>query len=100
MLAGARPWTPPPLPPVPRSPVLGAVHEADKRLDEHRARQSTVEHEGNQPSRDFAWFRGDDGDAQAPQMPSGVGRNIRSRAAASTTVNVSDLGNGALFLQV
>ncbi len=58
-----------------------------------------MEREGNQASRSFAWFQcGDESDEQPPR--GGSGCSIRPRAAVPTTVEVSDLGDSALFLQI
>lgn len=82
-----------------RSPVLGAVHEAGQTARRAHGRgKSTVEDKDNQPDRDFAWFRcGDDGDVPTLRA---ADRSIRQRTVKPTRVNVSDLGDGALFLQI
>jgi hypothetical protein len=57
-----------------------------------------VQHGDNLPGQDFAWFRcGDDRDAPTSHE---LDRSMRAQAVRPTTVNVSDLGDGALFLQV
>lgn len=58
-----------------------------------------MERESNQEGRGFEWFRcGDESDDQRSRGDSD--RAIRARAVAPTTVEVSDLSDGALFLQI
>lgn len=58
-----------------------------------------MERESNQEGRGFEWFRcGNESDEQPTRGASG--RTMRARAVAPSTVEVSDLSDGALFLQI
>jgi hypothetical protein len=81
-----------PLPLVPRSPVLGAIHERWQA----KGGYEDVRHGDNQPSRSFEWFRRSDGNGE--QTSFGIGLSIRPGTAVPSTVLVADMGDSSLLL--
>jgi hypothetical protein len=56
-----------------------------------------VEQDGGQPGQGTSGFR--HGDGQSQSAPRGIERSIRPGTAVPPTVLVSDMGNGAMYLQ-
>lgn len=56
-----------------------------------------MQHEGNQSSQSFEWFRRGDGNGE--ETSSGTGHRIRPATAMPPTVLVTNLGDGSLVLQ-
>lgn len=85
-----RTW--PPIAPVRRSPVLGAI-QLERLVD---GLKSKVQNEGDRADQDADNPRRGDGQDQQPHS---IGHSIRPSTAVPPTVLVFDMGGGSLFLE-